>query len=88
MTEETEIRIPFRDLTRVAFACKECGAEVTIDISNRKHLPVEDPDCLMKCSVCGRDFDSRLRATFSKLFEWYEDVDKTRHEVYFRLKRG
>ena len=88
MTEETESRILFSDLTRVSFDCKQCGAEVTIDISNKDHVPVEDTDRPMKCSICGGDFDSRLRKSFSSLFTWRDEVEKSRHAVYFRIKRG
>lgn len=90
MTEETEIRIPFEDLTRVCFECKQCGAEITIDISKETHRNIErnERQHPMKCPFCGSDFDSQLRGAFSGLISWYDKVVGSGHKVSFRIKRG
>ena len=88
MTEETESRIPCNELTRVSFQCKQCAAEITVDVSKKEHFSVEATGHPMKCPVCGTEFDSRLRGAFTKLFEWREDVKQSGHTVYFRIKRG
>ena len=89
MTEETEIRIPFADLIRVSFECKQCGAETTIDISKEQHQRIENTkESPMKCPLCATEFDSQLRNAFSKLIDWHERVKESGHKVFFKIRRG
>jgi transcription elongation factor Elf1 len=87
MTEETEIRIPFGDLTRVSFDCKQCGAEITVDISKEEHFSVANHEQPMKCPICGGRFDSQLKQSFSTLSDWLDRVRQSGHHVYFRIRR-
>ncbi len=88
MTEETEIRIPLEDLTRMSIECTRCGAEALIDISREEHRRIEDHQRPMKCPFCGTPFDSKLRDSFSMLLTLRDRVKESGHKVSFRIKRG
>ena len=88
MTEETEIRIPLDELTRVSIECNRCGSESLIDISREEHRRIENHERPMKCPFCGTPFDSKLRDSFTNLFTWRDLAKDSRHKVSFRIKRG
>ena len=88
MTEETESRIPYTDLARVAFECKQCQAEISVDITKQEHVRVENTDRPMVCPICGNEFDSQLKKSFSHLYSWRHILKESGHKVYFRIERG
>ena len=87
MTETTEVLIPFEDLTRVAFECKKCHTETTMDISTKENrgFVAGQP---WRCTICSTDFDSQLKGAINDLMSWYEKVSDSKQCVYFRVKRG
>ena len=85
MTEETEIRIPFGDLTRISFECRTCSAEITVDITKEKHVKVETG--ILSCPICGAAFDSQLAGAFTDFFNSREKVKNSKHRVCFRIKQ-
>lgn len=89
MKEQTEIIVPFQDLTRFSFDCTLCEAEVLVDISKDKHRRIEENahDHPMRCSVCGAMIDSGLKTAFSSLIDWYQKALTTGHKISFRIRR-
>jgi hypothetical protein len=88
MTEEHELRIPFKDLTKVVLECSNCSAELTIDISNTKQRTMSSGQ-RKTCPACNHAFDSMSERAFDHIFKWYDCVLSApfADKVFFRIKK-
>lgn len=80
MTETLERRVSHRELTLLAFICKRCKAELTLDIRNEEQC---SKLLELHCPFCRADFDSQLRESFTIFRKWRERLGD--HEIIFRL---
>jgi hypothetical protein len=83
MTEEHERRISHRELSLLAFKCKTCQVEFSIDLANDEQVRklFESNVAWVACSFCGTLFDSALRGSL----EWRQRLADARTEIIFRL---
>lgn len=94
MVEQTELLIPFEDLTRVSFTCRKCKAETTLDREHVDKLPKEgnewnDSQKLPQCSICGQPPSEDLRSLLTKFLKEWPDGSKQDfkdEEIRFRIK--
>ena len=88
MTEEKELKIPFKDLTRIAVEC-ECGTEITLGITDdwTKQIQKQE-DWNLKCPTCPRKLPESLCQAIFRYLTWYELAIKSKQTVFFRLKKN
>lgn len=91
MAEQTELLIPFKDLTRVSFTCSTCKVETTLDRQHLDKIKVkwDEPQKLPQCSLCNAPPSPQLRLLLTKfLNEWPDgsEEDFKKEEVCFRIK--
>jgi len=82
MTEQTEIKIPFADLTRLTFECA-CGAEVTLDLLSKHGASFGT------CPGCGHPMDSQCQQTFADLRKVQQALKESpiAKTTFFRIKK-
>ena len=86
MTDITERRIGYNELTRMVIVCKACRAEVTIDIANETQFQtIKDKKSSLICPVCDTRFDSAMPEAIGAFAIWHDRLFKAGHDVYFRL---
>lgn len=87
MTEITERRISWDELYLLAFECKACRAEMTLDLRNKdqRRRLFSDGALTMTCPFCGADFDSALVESIRRFEHWRQKVQDSGHVVTFRL---
>lgn len=88
MTEQHERRISHKELTSLAFRCKSCQAEFTLDLTNEEQgRRLEDMrgEHWQQCSFCGTHFDSSLRGSLRLLVDWRRRLEQAGYEIVFRL---
>jgi len=87
MTEEHELRVPFKEVSRVVIACK-CGAEITLDLTQKAHLEIDWKTKNLECPICRNKFDSNLKAALNDLSGWYFNAEKSEEQVFFRIRKS
>jgi uncharacterized CHY-type Zn-finger protein len=86
MTEEREIRVPYKELTRQSVTCGKCQTEVTVDFMSKTAYQKGDT---FECPLCHTAFDSRLLESFLRFQEWLECLEWMeicKQDVIFRIK--
>lgn len=86
MTETRELRIPHKEMTTVAFTCPHCGAEVVVDIADKRQRKTWDDAAQFACPICRANFDSNLKGAMIRLRDWFELVEKSGAIVTFRVR--
>ena len=95
MTESHELHISFSDLSRLSFACSQCGVETTINIANDQQMerlvPIGTPGRAMStadrlpCAFCNTAVDRYFIESFYFLKTWREKVMASGVGVTFRI---
>jgi hypothetical protein len=87
MTDRHERLVSHRELFLLTLRCpkQECGAEVTLNLTNKVHVARLDADELQSCFVCRTAYDSRFREALVKLSEWYRLATASGQEILFRV---
>lgn len=88
MTEQHERRISHSELTLLAFKCKRCAAEVTLDIRSEEQCRrMFDPQAYpLHCPFCDAEFDRYFRESFRLFGEWRQKLEASGQEIVFRLQ--
>jgi protein-arginine kinase activator protein McsA len=86
MTEERQVKISYDDLKLIALQCANCASEITFDISQEKHLTDNWEERGMRCTICGTNFDSAIKAGLVKYADWYTLIKQSKQTVFFRIK--
>ena len=86
MTGEREIVIPAADLTRIAIACKACGAEISGDLQDERHYRLRAKEEPIVCPMCRTEFDYRIRPALGHFADWVRLISEAAHPVRFRIK--
>lgn len=87
MTEEKELRIPFKDLSHICIECGVCQAEIIIDVANEKHRKIDWKHAKFACPVCSNLLDSQIRNALEGFVQWYECLVDSKQSVSFRIRR-
>jgi hypothetical protein len=87
MTERHEHRVSHSDLTLLAFTCKHCKAELTLDFRNEEQRRrLLDPLMhALRCPFCDVEFDRSFQKSFQCYSEWRQRLEDSGHEIIFRL---
>jgi predicted RNA-binding Zn-ribbon protein involved in translation (DUF1610 family) len=91
MTEYVEIKVSLEESALIAFECKNCGGEITLNIADKKQRGMVVDDNFQRfgrCPLCGNFIDSGLREAFEGLFNWYDAVQKSGHKVFFKFRKA
>ncbi len=83
MTKTTERRISHWELHVVAIRCKGCGGEVRIDFDVEGQRASVVEGAVMKCPVCGHDFDSEVSRAFKCLNRMRGHLAEVEQEFVF-----
>lgn len=86
MTGEREIKIPAIDVTRVAIACKACGAEIGCDLRNQRQYRVRAESERFICPMCRTEFDARVANALVHLGDWVRLIEESGHVATFRIE--
>jgi hypothetical protein len=87
MTEITERRIEYQELSRVVVVCKHCEAEVTVDMNNEVQFAAVKGKRIRTCHVCTESFDSRLAEALVHFASWRATLKESGHAVSFRVSQ-
>ncbi len=82
MTDLAERRISYRELVLLAFTCKRCRAELTLDIREEEQ---KQKLSHLQCPFCKAEFDRYLWESFNIFDEWRKRIEVSGHEVIFRI---
>ncbi len=89
MTEETELKIPYDDLTRLSIECPTCHAEISIDLKQDRHLKMDwDNNVHFACAVCKELFEKDLRFALTSFRSMYNYLQSAKLSVFFRIKKS
>ena len=89
MTEETELKIPYNDLTRLSIECPTCQAEISIDLKQDRHMKMDwDNNDRFSCAVCKEPFEKELRFALTSFQRMYGYLQSTKLSVSFRIKKS
>ena len=89
MTEQTELRIPFKDLTAVSVECEGCSAEINFDLQNTKWQPkAMKEEERLRCPICSHLFDEPLRVTLYYLALSQGEIRKSNQQLYCRIRKS
>lgn len=89
MTEETELKIPYQDLTRLSIGCPTCQAEVSIDLKQDRHMKMDwDNKTGFCCPVCQHVFEKELRFALTRFQNMYSYLQSANLPVSFRIKKS
>ena len=89
MTDTTEWKIDYKELTRMVVVCKTCHAEVALDMANQVQFQViKSKSSRLMCPVCDVEFDSSMPEAIGAFAIWHDRLFKAGHDVFFRVAQN